>query len=93
MMSFLVTRHTNFVLSLNIVNIYGEQEEIENRWGRILNEIKNIERRNELILILGDVNKHIGNDELGKEGNQRKISYDGELIRGCLLYTSDAADE
>ena len=94
---FLITRHSNFVKPLNIINIYGEQEsrcskeEVEKRWDRIQAEICKIVRRNELILILGDLNKHIGNDELGKSGNHSKISAGGELLQGFLSnckYTS-----
>ena len=87
---FLITRHSNFTTPLNIINIYGEQEsrcskeEVEDRWGRILAEICKIERRKELILILGDMNKHIGNDDLGVSGNHSKISSGGELLRGFL---------
>ena len=87
---FLVTRHLNFIKPLNIVNIYGEQEsrtsnsEIEERWGRILNEILKLESRNEFILIVGDLNKHIGNDELGVKDNHSKISFGGKYIRDLL---------
>ena len=91
---FLITRHSNFLLPLNIVNIYGEQEsrssknEIQERWGRLLNEIKKIEKRNELILIIGDLNKHIGCDSYGVKGNHNKISFGGELVRS-LIYDGD----
>ena len=60
---FLVTRHVNFIKPLNVINIYGEQEcrskkaDIEDRWGRILTEVLKIERRNEFILLIGDMNK------------------------------------
>jgi hypothetical protein len=78
---FLVTRHSNFASAVNIINIYGEQEsrypkiEIEERWGRILKEIKKIEHRNELVLIIGDMTKHIGCDDLGVKGSHPKISF------------------
>ena len=87
---FIVTRHTNFLVPLNIVNVYGEQEsrtpnrEIEERWESLLLEIIKIERRNELILCLGDMNKHIGNDELGVNYNHDKVTFGGELVRGLL---------
>ena len=87
---FLVTRHSNFATPLNIINCYGEQEsrysklEVEERWGRLLKEIKKIETRNEFVLVLGDMNKHIGNDHLGVYGNHDKISPGGQLIRDFL---------
>ena len=37
-----------------------------------------------MLLIIGDFNKHIGNDEFGVAGNHSKISYGGELLRGLL---------
>ena len=58
--------------------------DIEERWGRILKEIKKIEHRNELVLLIGDMNKHIGCDELGVKGSHSKISFGGELVRGFL---------
>ena len=45
-------------------------------------EINRIEQRNELLLLIEDMNKHVGNDELGVVGNHSKISSGGELIRG-----------
>ena len=48
---FIITRHSNFLMLLNVINIYGEQEnrattpEIQDRLGRLLGEIK-IEKRN-----------------------------------------------
>ena len=91
---FLITRHSNFLMPLNIINIYGEQEnratksDIQERWGRLLIEIKKIEKRNELILIIGDLNKKIGNDAFGVKGNHDKISFGGELVRS-LLYNGE----
>ena len=69
-----------------MINVYGEQEcrasksEVEERWGRILSEIYKIEARNEAVLMIGDLNKHVGNDELGILNNHEKISHGGELI-------------
>jgi hypothetical protein len=48
---FIVTRHSNFLKPINIINIYGETEsrvtenERQNRWIRIYNEIVKIDRR------------------------------------------------
>ena len=86
----MITRHSNFRKPLNIINIYGEQEcrstkgDIEDRWGRIVNEILKIEQKDEMILIVGDLNKHIGSDENGIEGSNARISFGGELLRGFL---------
>ena len=87
---YLVTRHSNFSEPLNVINVYGEQEcrssknELEERWGRILKEIYQIEMRGEMLILIGDLNKHTGNDELGINNNHSKISFGGELLRGFL---------
>ena len=49
-----------------------------------MNEIFKIEMRGEMLLLIGDLNKHVGNDELGIVGNHAKISFGGELLRGFL---------
>ena len=87
---FLITRHGNFNTAINIINIYGEQEpretktNIENRWMRIVEEIIKIEKRNEACIVIGDLNKHIGNDDLGVKDNHPKITFGGELVRALL---------
>ena len=91
---YLITRHSNFLMPLNIINVYGETESrssrpnIQERWGRLINEIKKIEKRNELILLIGDLNKHIGNDMFGVKDNHSKITFGGELVRS-LLYDGE----
>ena len=87
---YIITRHSNFYNPINVVNIYGEQEsrvkndEIESRWTRIYNEIVKIQSRNEACIVLGDMNKHVGCDELGVRGNHPKVSFGGELVRSLL---------
>ena len=87
---YLIKRHTNFLRPLNIINIYGEQEsrsskqEIEERWARVVKDIKTIEDRQEPILLLGDMNKHSGNDDLGVKDNHEKISFGGELLYNLI---------
>ena len=47
-------------------------------------EINKIEKRNELILLIGDLNKKFGNDDLGMSGNHGKVTFGGELVRGLF---------
>ena len=60
------------------VNVYGEQEgrtnneEISNKWSRLMKEVDLIKNRKEMCLLIGDMNKHIGSDELGVRGNEDK---------------------
>ena len=64
---FIVTRHSQFYPAVNVVNIYGEIEsrnsrsDIEARWNRIMEIVSRIKSRNEWVLIIGDLNKAIGN--------------------------------
>ena len=44
-------------------------------------ELKKIEERHEYIIIASDLNRKVGNDNLGIEGNSDEISYGGSLVR------------
>ena len=87
---YLIARISKFETPLNIISIYGEQEpktqknEIEQRWNRLLEDITKIKLWNEWIIIVGDFNKHIGNDNLGIKNNHDKISFGGTLIRELI---------
>ena len=69
------------------MNIYGETEsrssnvEIKERWERILAEIAKIEMKGEVVIVIGDLNKQVG-DII--EGNTMKMSFGGSLIRDML---------
>ena len=87
---FIITRVEAFSPALNIVNCYGEQrktgkEEVEDKWRRLVKEMEEIRARGELCLLCGDLNKHVGNDELGIPGNHPDISPGGRLLRGPNL--------
>ena len=75
---------------MNIINIYGESEsrtskqESESKWQEVVDEIKKIEQRNESILIIGDLNKAVGNDHLGVRGSHGKITRGGNYIRELI---------
>ena len=87
---FVITRHSQFYPAINVVNIYGEIEsrsskhEIEARWNRIIEAVEKIRSRNEWVLIIGDLNKAIGNKEHGVEGNHEKVSFGGKLVHKLL---------
>ena len=63
---FVITRHGQFRTPINVVNIYGEIElratrnEIKDRWNRILFELYKIEMKGEAAIIIGDLNKNVG---------------------------------
>ena len=83
---FIVTRYSQFRTPINIVAIYGEQEgretkpNVRARWQRIMEQVRKVESKHELVVIIGDLNKHVGNDELGVKHNHPKISNGGELV-------------
>ena len=87
---YIITRFDHTIPAMNIVNMYGQNEsrtdndEIEKTWIRLMQDVKEIEERNETVLIVGDLNKAIGNDEFGVKGNKSKISPGGKLIRNLI---------
>ena len=80
----LITRHGQFVPAINIINVYEAQEsrqsaeEIINDWETILEEIVKIEARDEAIVNLGDLNRHLSN--LVIKDNHAKSSLAGRLL-------------
>ena len=48
---------------------------------RLSKDLKDIEERDETILIIGDLNRAVGCDEWGVAGNHSRVSYGGQLIR------------
>ena len=80
---FLITRHSQFQIPVNIINIYGESEsrckvsEVEERWHRIALELKKIENKREVAIVIGDLNKHLG---LEIKDNRSKISPGGKVV-------------
>ena len=87
---FIITRHGQFLRPINICNVYGEQEgrnsniEIEERWARICNHLKVIEDRNEESILMGDMNKLVGNGPLGVKDNNVKVTFGGKLVHQLL---------
>ena len=79
---------------MNIVNIYGKQEgrstneNIEKSWLHLYDDIKIIEDRGKNVMIVGDLNRAVGNDEWGIIGNNRKVSKGGKFLRE-LIKTGD----
>ena len=84
---YIVTRHSQFVIPINVINVYFEQENrspasvIRDHWKEILEEIIKIEVKGEHVILLGDFNRHIGNII---RGNSEKVSEGGKLILDFL---------
>ena len=64
----------------------------------MLKELSKIKARGEECLLIGDLNKLVGNDQYGVIGNKDKISYGGQLLREliateeyCLVNNMDIA--
>ena len=87
---YLIIRNDNYSPPLNIITLYGEsesrvsQEEVLDRWNRFLKDLNNIEVRKESVIIASDLNKKLGNDELGIKGNSNEISFGGYLVRELI---------
>ena len=72
-----------------MVNCYGEQrkctkKEVEEKWQRLHQELENIRARNEFCCLAGDLNKLIGNSDLGVPGNHAEVSLGGRLLKEML---------
>ena len=87
---FIITRHAQFVNQINIINIYGMQEgrnsrdDIADSWNVILEHLNKIEKAGEESIIIGDLNRLIGNGEFGVKDNNPKVSAGGNLILNLL---------
>ena len=49
-----------------------------------MKDVSEIEDRSEALLIIGDMNRKVGNDRYGVKGNKDKISFGGQLIRNMI---------
>ena len=84
----LITRHSQFNTPINVVNIYGEVEsrfsndKIQDKWRVVLEELRNIESKGEFVVIIGDLNKHVG-DMIEGNANDR-ISFGGQLVKDLI---------
>ena len=84
---YILTRHSQFKRPINILNLYGQQEcrmqrqETDKHWNEILELVAKVESRDESLVIIGDINKLVGNII---PGNNPKISYGGSLLRSFL---------
>ena len=87
---YIITRIDITAPALNVINIYGSQEgrvekdEVEKSWLRLLEDINDIEDRNEDVINIWDLNRAVGSDAFGVKANKSQVSYGGELIRNLL---------
>ena len=90
---YLVTRIECFSPALTVVNCYGEQrkcvkEQVEVKWNRLRTELETIRTRKDYCILAGDLNKLVGCDELGVEGNNPLTSPGGKLLRSLVATRS-----
>ena len=86
---YLITRVATFKPALNVVNCYGEQRkstklDVQEKWRRLQQDLENIRARNEFAILAGDLNKLVGNNELGVPGNHAEESLGGRLLKEML---------
>ena len=88
---YMVVRLDHIKPALNIFHIYGQvekragPEKVLEGWTQILQELGRIEATQEAILIVGDLNRAIGDDDAGVEGNKKEVSYGGGLVRNLIM--------
>ena len=84
---FLVTRHGQLDVPINVINVYGQQEgrmtkeDIDKQWSELLTVIHKIEAREEWLVCIGDFNRHLG---CVVPGNSPDVTYGGELVNRFL---------
>ena len=89
---WLAVRYDHVAPALTIVNCYGEQEgsgrsnnqEVVARWGRLLKVLEAGRLRGDHVLLVGDLNKHVGNDHLGVPGNKSEVTTGGRMVRDLV---------
>ena len=87
---FLITRLGHVVPAVNVMNVYGgiesrmTKQEVTENWIRMKKDITQIKEREEGLVLIGDMNRAIGNNILGVIGNHPAVSYGGGLIRELL---------
>ena len=75
-------------MPINIINVYGAQESrtstdiIKQHWDEIVEEIRKIELRGEVFILISDLNKHLG--AYIKGNNNDKVTAGGRLILDFL---------
>lgn len=79
-----MTRHDQFVTPIDVINFYGKQEcrvsreEIKEDWNYILEEITEIENREEFVIIMSDMNMLLGKYIKGDKNDKK--NYGGSLL-------------
>ena len=58
----------------------NKNQEVEEKWSRLTKVLKEIERRDEEAILIGDINKLVGNDKSGIKDNNQKVSFGGKLV-------------
>ena len=80
---YVITRLGHVQPALNIVNFYGENEnrageaKIRETWERLSEDLEEIKRRGEAVILIGDMNRAVGAGELGIMGNKEQVSPGG----------------
>ena len=65
-------------------SVENKNYEIEEMWLKICNHLKIIEERNEEGILIGDLNKLVGNGPLGVKDNNPKVTFGGKLVHKLL---------
>ena len=92
---YIITMLNHVRPALNIINIYGENENragavrILEAWIRLKQDLDEIKGRGELIILMGDMNRSVGADQYGVRGNKEQISTGGGLLRDQLFKSGD----
>ena len=87
---FMIVRLEHVKPALNIVHVYGQiesrtgSEKVLEGWKQILKELITIQSKKEAILIIGDLNRAVGDGMAGVVGNRGLVSFGGSLVRELI---------
>ena len=85
---YIITRLDHVTPPKNIVNIYGQQESRTSNddslesCRRLHEDLLQIDDYGEAVLLIGDMNRAVGSDDLGDVDNSSKVSYGGHGCKG-----------
>ena len=87
---YMIVRLEHIKPALNIVHVYGRiesrtgSEKVLEGWKLIVKELNTIQSKKEAILIIGDLNRAVGDGMEGVVGNKSQVSFGGSLVRDLI---------
>ena len=87
---FILVKNEKYKPAINVMTVYGDQKSrsskpaIFDKWGRVLEVVYDVLTKGESLILMGDMNRHVGSDHLGVANNHDKVTYGDSLIRDMV---------